>query len=202
MEYSGIVILVVIIVIAVKFMTGDYSDEEPWEKELRRIKQKHMEKKNNIKIMNEVVQVEIGTRDLLMRILMEMGCKYTVDENKRICFDFQGEHLWADADNDCKFINVYDAFWESRELDDVEGIALLKQAINTVNLSETVTIFYTINETDNILWVHCKKNFLFIPHIPELENYMKSMIAALFQAHYALGAELERLKKNGMPPQV
>ena len=193
-ELFPIVLIVTIVGIVVKIATGAYSGKEPWEDTLKEIKQKNMEEERNMQITNEGVEVEIGTRDLLLRALVEIGCQYTIDEDERICFAYQGEHLWAEAINDCPFVNVYDAFWESCELYNVDRIAHLKQAINSVNMVGTVIVLYTIADEDNTLWVHCKKNFLFIPQIPHIGDYLHSVFASLFQAHHALGAEMARLE--------
>lgn len=150
-------------------------------------------RQNEIMITEDGIQAEIGTRDLLMHVLMEMGCQYTVDEDDMICFAYQGEVFRVVADNECQFINVFNTFWEGCELYDVEKVARLKRAINEVNLSKTVTVCYTIDEAENMMWVHCKTRFPFIPQIPDLVDYLKFIFAALFQAHHALGAEIERL---------
>lgn len=197
MEHFLVVLVGVLVIAIVRTLIGDKDSSNE-----KNIKQKSIEDNNKMQITQSGVEVEIGTRDFLMRVLIEIGCQYTIDEENRICFDYQGEHLWAYADNECKFVVMYDAFWESCELFDVEKVANMKRAINNVNLNETVTVIYTINEADNTMWVHCKKNFLFIPEIQSADAYLRSIFASLFQAHHALGAELERLKKNGMPPQV
>lgn len=150
----------------------------------------------NLQITSDGVQIEIGTRDLLMRVLMQIGCAYTIDEEQRICFTYQGEQLWAEATNDCLYVDVYDTFWESCELSNLDRVAKLKQAINTVNLSEVENVFYTINDEDNVLMVHCKRNFLFIPQIPHIDDYLRSVFNGLFQCHYALGSEMTRLEKD------
>ena len=201
METFLIVMIFVIVAIVVRAVTGDDSDEEPWEWKLREIKKKIMEehkdkKQNEVMITGDEIQAEIGTRDLLLCVLTQIGCQYTISEDERIHFDYQGEHLWAEAVNECRFINVYDTGWENCELYDVEKVARLKQAINTVNLKETVTVLYSLDTEDDMMWVHCKKNFLFIPQIPDVDSYLKSMFAALFQAHHALGAEMEKLKNE------
>lgn len=151
-------------------------------------------KENGIMITKEGIQTEIGTRDLLMCVLTQIGCQYTIDEDQRIHFDYQGEHFFAAANNEYCYIDVYDTGWEDCELYDVEKVAHLKRAINEVNLSETVTVCYTIDEAENMMWVHCKTNFLLIPQIPNLDTYFKIEILSLFHAHHALGAEMERLR--------
>lgn len=153
-------------------------------------------KQNEVLITRDEIQAEIGTRDLLLCVLTQIGCQYTIGEDERIHFDYQGEHLWAEAINDCRFINVYDTGWERCEMYDVEKVARLKQAINEVNFREVVTVFYTIDEADSMMWVHCKTNFLLIPQLPDIDTYFKIELAALFQAHHALGAEMEKLKNE------
>ncbi len=155
-----------------------------------------MDENKNVQITNEGVQIEIGTRDLLLRVLMQMGCQYTIDEDQRICFTYQGEHLWAVATNDCPYVEVVDAFWESCELSNVNRVSKLKQAINTINLRDTSNVFHTINNEDNMLWVHCKRNFLFIPQIPKIDEYLRSIFNGLFHSHYVLATEMERLEKG------
>ena len=42
-------------------------------------------KKDEIKVTNEGVQIELGARDLVMHVLTQIGCQYTIDGDDIIC---------------------------------------------------------------------------------------------------------------------
>ena len=138
-----------------------------------------------------------GTRDLFMETLTKIGCQYELaedDDDNRIFFAYQGEHLFAEAQNDSKFIHVYDPNWGQVELYDIDKFASLKKVINQANMNFYTTTFYTINEAGSTADVHCRVSFLFIPEIPQIEDYLASILGNFFRVHQFIGTELAKLE--------
>lgn len=144
----------------------------------------------------ESINVEIGTRDLLVRTLQEMGCPMTYDNNKNICFTFQGQHFVAVAQDNLLCIDIHYPWWERCSLYDVEQVARLKMAINETNTRAQATTFFSVSDEGDVVGVHSKKNLLFIPQIPNLTGYLQAMLEDFFRARHFMEGELERLKKN------
>jgi hypothetical protein len=202
LEAYPLVLIFIAVITVVKALTGGFSDEEPWEKTLREIKKKEteekekgMEEERNMQITNEEVQVEIGTRDLLLGVLTQIGCQYTIDGEERINFAFQGEYLWAEASNDCRFVNVFDTYWDSCEMYDVDRVAQFKRAVNQANLMSAAVIVYTEDDAGE-LWFHCKRGFLFIPQIPHITDYLRTILGSLFETRRAMYAMMTQQGNN------
>ncbi len=190
--------------------------EELWERKLREIKKKSLganlasnpnenKDKDNIEDYNgaecmeemkekatENVHVQIGTRDLLVRTLQNMGCPITYDENNNICFTFQGQHFVALAQDNLLCIDIHYPWWEQCSLFDVEQFAWLKKTINEVNGRAQVTTFFSVNNEGDTVGVHSKKNLLLIPQIPDIEGYLQAMLEDFFRARHFVEGELSR----------
>jgi len=147
----------------------------------------------------EEVKVEIGTRELFMETLTKIGCQYELadeDDDDRIFFSYQGENFFAGANNDNRYVRIWDGFWEHVELYDVDELARLKKAINGSNFSNSVTTVYTIDEAGNNVDVHSKSTILFIPQIPDIENYLKVELNEFFCAHRYVNLEMDKLREQ------
>ena len=140
------------------------------------------------------VEVEIGTRDLLIRTLQEMGCPVTIDKNQNIEFAYQGQHFIAQATNEYHTITVHYPWWGQCSLYDVEQFSLLKNVINEANMRCRVATFHTISDEGDVVGVHSRREFVFIPQIPRITDYTHAMLNEFFHARHFVDGELERLK--------
>ena len=193
----------------------DSSPEEGWERKLREIKQRHrretlerrkqlmehentMETNNNneIKPITGEIQVEIGTRDLLIRTLQEMGCPVKIGDHQNIEFAYQGQQFIALAANELLCIDIIYPWWHSCSLFDVEYLGQLKKAINEVNSNGRVCTYSLVSNEQDTVGVHSRKNLLFIPQIPNLTDYLQAMLADFFRTRHHLEAEMEKTKSN------
>lgn len=142
---------------------------------------------------------EKGTRDLFMETLTKIGCQYELGEEQdddRIYFAYQGEHFFANASNEGFYVHIYDTHWGHVELYDVDEFTRLKKAINGSNLNNSVMTVYTIDEAGSNVDVHCKSIILFIPQIPNLEDYLRLELNEFFRAHQFVGNEMTRLREK------
>ena len=139
-----------------------------------------------------------GTRDLFLETLTKIGCQYEIDEGEDddIRFGYQGEYFVVRASNSNRFIHIYDTHWGHVELYDIDEFARLKKAINGSNLNNSVTTVYTIDEAGSNVDVHCKSIILFIPQIPNLEDYLRLELNEFFRAHQYVGNEMTKLREK------
>jgi hypothetical protein len=114
----------------------------------------------------------------------------------RIFFAYQGENFFVYARNDSRFIYVYDTHWGHVELYDVDEFTRLKKAINSSNISNSVVTIYTIDEEGKNVDVHSKSTVLFIPQIPEIEEYLRHELNEFFNAHRFVGNEMAKLREQ------
>lgn len=148
---------------------------------------------------NADMENQKGTRDLFMETLTKIGCQYELaeeEDNDRIFFAYQGENFFAGANNEGKYVHIYDTHWGHVELYDIDEFTRLRKAINGSNLNNSVMTVYTIDEAGSNVDVHCKTTILFIPQIPELENYLRLELNEFFRAHQYVGNEMAKLREQ------
>lgn len=147
----------------------------------------------------ESVMENIGTRDLFMQTLTNIGCQFELAEEEgdnRIFFAYQGEHFFADTTNEGWYVHVWDTHWGHVELYDIDEFTRLRKAINNANLNCATMTVYTIDEEGKNVDVHCKSSFPFIPQIPNLGNYLRGELNDFFRAHQYVGNEMAKLREK------
>ena len=139
-----------------------------------------------------------GTKNLCVQILRQFNCEVEFDSelDYRIYFRFQGESFFIDASNESCIIEIWDTWWMVVALDDIDEMARVRKALNTINISSSSTLVFTIDKEENNFVVHTKKTCLLIKEIPHLSNYLQATLESFFQVKRALYAELDRLKKE------
>mgnify|MGYP003571264603 CR=1 FL=1 len=137
------------------------------------------------------------TRELFLKTLTEIGCQYTIDDDdNRIYFSYQGENFVVDAADEKTYICIWDMFWGSVELYDIDELSRLKKAINGANLNFGLTTVYTVNEEGSTVDVHCRSVVLFIPQIPQPDNYLRTELNEFFHVHRFVENELAKLRSE------
>lgn len=132
------------------------------------------------------------TRNLVINTLKEIGCQPEVDDKDRICFKYQGEEFFIDADNDYLFVTLWDTWWLCVDLDNA-NVEHLKEAINLNNIRNIVSTVYSIDEDNKQMGVHCKAVILFVPSIINIGDYLKIVLDDCFKAHDLLKEQFIRL---------
>lgn len=77
---------------------------------------------------------------------------------------------------------------------EMEEFARLQKVINAANRDGSYTVFYTISRDSDEIVVHTKRNDLFIPEIPKIEEYLVSLLDGFFRVHRFVHIELEKYK--------
>ena len=152
---------------------------------------------SNAMTLNSNKMEKKQTRELFLETLLKIGCQYLIDEeDKRILFSYQGENFVVDAADENSYICIWDMFWGSIELYDIEEFSRLKKAINRSNLNFSPNTVYTINKERSTIDVHCKSIILFISSIPEIDNYLRMELNDFFQVHRYVEGELAKLRRE------
>lgn len=141
------------------------------------------EKKNDVK-------------KLFLETLEKLGCPYTLDEeDDTASFDFQGERFVAWF-QDSFYIAIWNYQWMSCELYDIDSISRIKRVINEANMDCGVTTVYTINEAGSRFDVHSTSAIVFIPQIPNIEDYLKMELLHFFYTYRYIELEVGKLKQE------
>lgn len=162
------------------------------------------EKLKNGDSQNEVVADEAEYLDertitgLVLCTLRKIGCEPETEELgdlTRVFFTYQGERFTLECNDSCRFIVIYDTWWYEMSIySDVEDIANLHKVINLANQHANVTVIHTVNQEMEEIGVHSRRNVLFIPQIPEIDQYLLSVLNDFFKVQRYVLTELEKYK--------
>lgn len=198
MEALGYVIGVALCIGIYKFFAWWQNRPKYIEREKEKQLKQAMAAQQLAKQQQNVMEQETGTRDLFLETLTKIGCQYELGEGEddRIYFAYQGEHFFVEARNDWRYVQIWDTHWGHVELYDIDEFSRLKKAINGSNLNNSVMTVYTIDEAGSNVDVHCKSIILFIPQIPEIENYLRLELNEFFRAHQYVSNEMSKLREQ------
>lgn len=148
----------------------------------------------NNKNMDE--KPKINTRDLCVEVLRKLNCEVQFDDEDEsiMFFTYQGEHFRIDTWKDCLMICIWDTWWGAVDLEDLDEVSRVRKAINIININSSLTMVYSIDQEHQRFVVHTKRQCLMIPEIPNIENYLASMLTGFFEVQRAFKEEMDKLK--------
>ena len=82
-----------------------------------------------IERMTKDEQDEVTTKDLVISVLKKIGCQPKVNEENHITFKYQGDDFYIAAEEENRFIMIWNPWWGSINADN-EALPYLKEIIN------------------------------------------------------------------------
>lgn len=143
----------------------------------------------------------ISTKQLALRIIENIGSKPQFTEEGRIQFEYQGINFLMEATDDCKFVNLIWPWCHSFSKFDIDEFARVRQVVNEVNMNDSLSVFYTITDSDEVA-LHIKKHFLLVPQVSEVEEYLRVIMNGFFRTARTLNLEIEKCRMNECKEQV
>lgn len=135
----------------------------------------------------------ISTRQLALNTIEHIGSEPKYTEEGRIQFEYQGVIFLMEAVNDCAFVNLIWPWCHSFSKFDIDEFARVQRVANNINARGVVSVFYGETDSDDVA-VHIRKNFLFVPQIPELDDYLKLILDSFFRTARTLDLEIEKCR--------
>lgn len=138
----------------------------------------------------------LSTRDLCAEVLRKLNCDVQFDEENEynMYFTYQGENFSVDTWENGLMITIWDTWWGTVDLDDLDDVSRVRKAINNINVRQNLTLMYSVDEKGQKFAVHTKRQCLLIPQIPQIENYMAAMLADFFDVQRSFKEEYDRLR--------
>lgn len=138
----------------------------------------------------------LSTRDLCAEVLRKLNCDVQFDDENEynMHFSYQGENFSVETWEDGLMITIWDTWWGTVDLDNLDDVSRVRKAINTINVRQGFTLMYSIDEKSKKFAVHTKRQCLLIPQIPQIENYMVAMLTGFFDAQRSFKEEYDRLR--------
>lgn len=136
------------------------------------------------------------TRDLVIETLKQIGCQPEIDDKDNICFKYQGESFFVSADNNIKFITIWDPWWFAMDLRNPDVIPL-KEAINLINNNmPLVHVIYSVDQKGGRIGIHSRCDSLFIEEVPLLNDLMKSLLEHFFNRTQSLETSVQPTEES------
>ena len=189
-------ILVILAVVVIYYIFRNYlwNDGDAYDSNIE-LEQKNNEE--NVTYMEET----ISTKQLALRIIENIGSKPQFTEEGRIQFEYQGITFLMEATDDCKFVNLIWPWCHSFSKFDIDEFARVRQVVNEVNMNDSLSVFYTITDSDEVA-LHIKKHFLLVPQVSEVEEYLRVIMNGFFRTARTLNLEIEKCRMNECKEQV
>jgi hypothetical protein len=192
-----IVHIIILTIIVVIFNIWRYNRENDSDDYVSNIDEEPQNNEVNVSYMEE----KISTRQLALRTIENIGSKPEYTEEGRIQFEYQGIVFLMEAANDCLFVNLIWPWCHSFSKFDIDEFARVRQVVNEINLRDTLSVVYTISDSDDVA-LHIKTNFLLVPQIPEVEEYLKLILNCFFRTARTLEVEIEKCRMQECEQQV
>ena len=148
---------------------------------------------NDNQVAETNMEEKNSTGQLALDAIERIGSEPKYTEEGRIQFDYQGVIFLMETANDCMFVNLIWPWCHSFSKFDIDEFARARQVVNDINMRGLVSVFYSITDSDDVA-IHIKKNFLFVPQIPNLEEYLRLMLDSFFRTARTLDLEIEKCR--------
>lgn len=146
------------------------------------------------------------TKELFIKNITEMDCKYEVWKNKdsdleSIVFEYQNEKYRAtffDYKKEVLIENHFNIY--GVDLSDLSKVGHLRELINNVNQEYDVTAVYTIDNESHKMYANISRTIPFMEEMPQLISYLDSVLDQLSDAEFDIVSEMdeaEEIEKMG-----
>ena len=179
----GIMVLVLIYNLYLYSHEDDICDYSPVETDMS----------ENNQVVETNMEETISTRQLALNTIEHIGSEPKYTEEGRIRFEYQGVVFLMEAIDECMFVNLIWPWCHSFSKFDIDEFARVRQVVNDINARGTASVFYGITDSDNVA-VHIKKHFLFVQQIPNIEEYLRSVMDSFFRMVRTMDVEIERIR--------
>ena len=150
----------------------------------------------NYNIRNDMKQKD-ETQDLFLETLEEMGCLYKVDEECNIIMiSYKNESFLSHVQCESFEILLLCRDWASVDLNDINEVMNMKQAVNIVNSKGHLTTYYKNDYDSHELLVSSKEVIYFCSHIKDQKNYLRSKFDDFIDVQQIIEIEMEELRKD------
>lgn len=140
----------------------------------------------------EYMKMKDENYKLFLDTIIDMGCPCDEDEKLGVIpFMYKNDEFVAKVFADTCEVTVFCNNWKSVDLNDIDEIIKLKQAVNTANAKGLCTTYYKNEEGIFKLLVSSYNSFYFSSHIDDKINYLRSKFDEFIDAQQVIQLEME-----------
>ena len=135
---------------------------------------------------------EISTQELVTETLKKIGCQPETNDEGNISFKYQGEDFYIAAEEESRFIMIWNPWWGSINTDN-SALPYLKEVINLANVESMVTVVYVTDEDEKTIGLHSHCHTLFSPNEGDLSGHLKMLLDQFFDTQSQIKDNMNQL---------
>ena len=135
---------------------------------------------------------EISTQELVTETLKKIGCQPETNDDGNISFKYQGEDFYIAAEEESRFIMIWNPWWGSINTDN-SALPYLKEVINLANVESMVTVVYVTDEDEKTIGLHSHCHTLFSPNEGDLSGHLKMLLDQFFDTQSQIKDNMNQL---------
>ena len=137
---------------------------------------------------------QLNTKELVIDTLKKIGCKPEEDEDGSLRFYYQEGHfliIFSDAPD---WIRIILLFWHEFPTSDIDQFSRIRKAVNEANSIESCNVFYVVNKETGTVYLHSSMDLFFVPQIPRLDDYLRTILSILFRSRFSVYNEIKKME--------
>lgn len=131
-----------------------------------------------------------STLQLMETILTDIGCQPKKDGENRLEVLYQGENFVVNTGG--FFAQIWDPGWAHINVKD-PNYENMKEATNRANFDFGPTIVWSAPNEEGWSMIHSKRDILVLPHIPDRNEYVKSILNSFFEKKETMRSQFNSL---------
>ena len=141
-------------------------------------------------------RIIVDGRQLLESVLKRMELNFGYDEDNNVIFKIDGDWFRILTSDDAKFLFLQQICWYEAPLNDIENLELIKRAVNYLNRTTTIKYVYSYNDEQNTVTLHSMIDMLWIPEIPDIDQYFLVALSNLTKSHRGLYDLMDKYRQE------
>lgn len=184
----GFVIVLVMFYFQYKWWRRDVDDEN--EDPVAKDEDKNKDKES---IADSTAPMPLHTKEFLKETLRNIGCRFEEGEEGSVMFEYQGAYFTVSAKDKSPFILIVFFHWYEFSSYDIDKFSAMQKSVNEANRGYNASVFYEVDKERDMVYIHSLRHFIFIPEIPYIESYLRSMLREFFYSRQFVCNALDKL---------
>ena len=143
-------------------------------------------------------QNQPDTLGLMFRILSNLGCQPTKNEDGTLSVSYQGENFHMEFGG--MYARVWDPMWAGIKADDPD-MPKIREAVNAANFNFGPTVVLTAPNDEGIIGFHSRLDIMLHPACPDNEPFVKAVLDSFFDAKEQVRSNFQQINAKQMEAQ-
>lgn len=134
----------------------------------------------------------------MFKILCNLGCQPTKDEDGTISVQYQGENFHMEFGG--MYARVWDPMWAGVKADDSD-MPKIHEAVNAANFNFGPTVVLTAPNEEGVIGFHSRRDIMLHPACPDNVPFVKAVLDSFFDAKEQVRSNFQQINAKQMEQQ-